>query len=90
MNFDWYKIFNLTEFEATGLVSRTVTVFMEGIGTQEILITKGNLVSMMYADTLLPVEFLDKNPYSRAGDDHTYAVFKDEAADVWLGIGVEA
>lgn len=86
MIFKWYKIFNLTDFEATGLVSRTVTLFLQDVGLKDILITKGNFVSMLYEDTFLPINFLDKNPYSTNG----YGIYLDADQDVWLGIEVEA
>jgi hypothetical protein len=30
--YTWFKIFNKTEFEATGLVSRSYRVFLNGVG----------------------------------------------------------
>lgn len=91
MEFKWYKIFNLTEFEATGLTSRTYTQFLFGVGQRDILVTKGNKVSMLYEDQFLPVLFEDKNPYSKTDitSEKSYAVYKDENEDVWLGLGVE-
>ncbi len=35
MTFEWYPIFNLTEFLSTGLVSKTVTVFLDGRGQSD-------------------------------------------------------
>ncbi len=91
MTFDWYLIFNLTEFLATGLVSRDMTVSLEGIGDADVMITKGNLVSIVFRDVIMPILFDDENPFVREGDDGTYAVFKDPATEnVYLGIEVEA
>lgn len=87
MIFNWYKIFNLTEFEALGLVSRTYKLTLNGIGEKEILVTKGNSVNVLYGDAFMPVNFYDYNPFIRGG----YAVYKDaETDDVYLGILVEA
>jgi hypothetical protein len=84
MTYDWFNIFNLTEFLATGLVSRTVTVILGNYGEKEILITKGNVTSISYDGTLLPLQFAGRNPYAFGG----YAVYQDTNNDVWLGIEI--
>lgn len=83
--FDAYKIFNLAEFEATGLVSRTVSAFLEGIGQRDILITKGNAVSILYEGVFLSLNLGNDNPFEFDG----HAVFLDPNGDVWLGIANE-
>lgn len=85
MNYNWYNLFNYTEFQDTGLVSRTLSVNLEGIGDVEILITRGNTVAIQYEDAFLPVEFVDRNPYVQG----TYAVYLDGDNNVWLGIEIE-
>jgi hypothetical protein len=83
--FDWYKIFNLTEFYEADLVSKVYTVFLTGVGQKDILVTQGNTTGVTYEDTFLPLNFNDeKNPYQR----NKYAVFVDDNNDVWLGIEV--
>ncbi len=82
--YDWYKIFNLTDFEALGLVSRTYEFFLENVGQKTVLVTKGNLVSMTYGGVMLPVQFDDKNPFEF---EHR-AVYIDDSNDVYLGIEV--
>lgn len=84
MNFNSYNVFNRTEFEAAGLVSRTVTVNLENVGVKDILITKGNELGITFEDTFLIVNFEDQNPYYRNG----YAVLEDENHDIWLGIEI--
>jgi hypothetical protein len=86
MLFDWYNLFSLTEFLAEGLVSRTLHVNLEGVGQRDILVTKGNQVSLIYEDVILPINFQNQNPYSRAGEKSTYAVYQDSNNDIWLGI----
>jgi len=88
MTFDWYKIFNLDEFLATQLVSRKLTVVLDGRGEKEILITSGNDIGVMFEDTFMILNFNDENPYVREGDDDTYALYVDSSDDVWLGIEV--
>lgn len=84
MIYDWYNIFNLNDFNDTGLVSQTVDVFLTDVGYESILITKGNKTSMLFRDTFLPVNFEDHNPYTNG----VYAVYSDQNDDVWLGIEV--
>jgi hypothetical protein len=86
MIFDWYLIFNLNEFVATDLVSRKVKVLLEDVGEKEVLITKGNVVSVLYEDVLLPIDFQTYNPFIGVGELSHYAVYKDSSANVWLGI----
>jgi hypothetical protein len=81
--FDWYELFKYDEFTASGLVSKSLRVFLEGIGFENVLITKGNLVSVLFRGVLLPLEFNGENPYSFGGK---YAVYKDPTGRVWLGI----
>lgn len=82
MEYDWYNVFNLPDFEAEGLVSKKLEVVLDGIGEAEILITKGNTVAILYDEVFLPVNFLGNNPFARDG----YAVYKGANGDVWLGV----
>ncbi len=88
MRFDWYKLFNLTEWIAGGLVAQSLTVNLEGKGRTTFEITQGNTtaVRLEAAGIFLPVAFLDNNPYTQDG----YAVYLDAANDVWFGYEVEA
>lgn len=82
--YDWYKIFSLPEFLATGLVSRTYTLVLEDIGEKDILVTQGLYVGVTYDDVFIPLQFAGRNPHIRDGR----AVFVDENQDVWLGFEV--
>lgn len=82
MTYTWYYIFNKAAFEATELVSRTYTVNLESIGQREILVTKGNALSMLYEGVFLTLELNDKNPFEFDG----HAAYIDENDNVWLGI----
>lgn len=86
MLFDWYNLFSLTEFLAQGLISRTLHVNLDGIGQKDILVTRGNEISLIYEDVILPINFRDQNPYNRAGSEKTYAVYQDSNNNIWLGI----
>ena len=84
--FTWYKIFNLTEFEALGLVSKEYILNLEGLGQKSVLVFKGNEVSIQYAGVTLPVELNGKNPFEFDG----HAVYLDDNNDVHLGIEIES
>lgn len=89
MTFTWFKIFNLTEFEALNLVSKTYTQILEGIGQKDILVTKGECVSMLYEGIFLPLQLNDINPFIKEGEaegDLAYAIYIDADDDVYLGI----
>lgn len=86
MNFDWYKIINKTEFEALDLVSKEVEVILDGIGLSTILVTKGNLISLVYDGVMVSIGVTEDNPFVFDG----YAVYLDENNDIWLGVVVES
>lgn len=86
MQFDWYQLFNYMTFLNDGLVSRTLTVVLDGVGQRNILIVKGNEVSIVYEDVILPVLFENENPFISEGDLAHYAVYKDSDENIWLGI----
>lgn len=83
--FDWYSIFNLTDFLDTGLISKTYTLLLEDLGEKSFLITRGNVTSVVFEDQILPLQFNDNNPYQR----EAYAVYVDSDNNVWFGFGVE-
>lgn len=78
---DWYLIFNLTDWLATGLVARALTVVLESRGRTTFQLTQGNTTAVGYDDGFLPVNFLENNPYVQ-GD---YAVYLDADENVWFG-----
>lgn len=85
-DYHWYSLFNHAEFIATGLVSRTLVVELEGLGEKQILISRGNKIGITYDDVYLVVDLLtDLNP----NVIENYAVYKDTNNDVWLGILIE-
>lgn len=81
-DYDWYKIVNTVEFEATGLVSREVEVVLEGIGLKTILVTKGVLYSIVYEGVMLSPGLMDNNPFYFDG----YGSYVTLAGDIYLGI----
>lgn len=85
MSFNWYKIINRAEFEATGLVSREVEVILDGIGLKTILVTKGRLYSITYDGIMLSIGVTAENPFVFEG----HAVYLDSNDDIWLGIEID-
>lgn len=85
MTFDWYKIINRGEFEATGLVSREVELLLDGIGLRTVLVTCGNYYSIIYDGVMLSIGMAGNNPFVFDG----YAVYLDVNDDIWLGIQVD-
>jgi hypothetical protein len=85
MTYNAYKIFNLSEFEDTGLTSRKVTAFLSGLGQREVLITKGNLISVLFDGVFLSLDLNDANPF----EFEDRAVFLDPDGEVWVGVKVE-
>ena len=85
MIFDWYKIINHTTFMATGLPSKELTVTLQNIGEKTILVTRGNMLGMLYDGVYLGLNLNGNNPFSFEG----YGIYIDANMDVWLGIEVE-
>lgn len=84
MDYTWFLIFNLAEFIATDLGSKTYTLNLDGVGEKDILVTSGNLVSITYEGIVLSINLNTKNPFEF--EDH--AVYVDDNDDVYLGIAV--
>lgn len=85
MTYDWYKIFNQTEFIALGLVSKTYTFQLDGIGLRDILVTYSNSISMTYEGVMLSVNLNDKNPFEMSD----MAAYIDADMNVYLGFLVD-
>ena len=84
MTFDWYKIINKDEFEASGLVSKEVEAVLDGIGEKTILVTRGNLISLVVDGIMISVGLGGANPFVFGG----YGVYLDSNSDIWLGVPV--
>jgi hypothetical protein len=86
MSYTWYKLINVSEFSALGLVSRELTLELDGIGERTILITKGAQVGVLYEGIFLVPDLIDDaNPFEFEG----HAAYIDASDDLWLGIEVE-
>lgn len=84
MIFTWFKIFNIVEFDALDLVSKTYTYELEGFGQKDILVTKGVGYGITYEGVFLPLKLNDLNPFSIDG----FGIYQDAGQNVYLGIEV--
>lgn len=84
MIFNWFFIFNLDEFEATGLVSRTYDLILDGRGAGEFLVTKGNGIGITHEGIFLMIDLNEKSPFIFDGR----AIYVDENQNVWFGFEV--
>lgn len=85
--YNWFKIFNKTEFLALGLTSKTYTIFLNGIGQKDILVTNGISIGILYEEVFLSLNLNDKNPFEF--DNHAIFV-DDDTQDVYLGVPIES
>lgn len=81
MTYTWYFVFERSEFEATGLTSKTYVLNLQSIGQKNVLVTKAELLGITYDGSFLALDLNDKNPFEMDG----FAIFEDERG-VWLGI----
>jgi len=86
--YNWYKIFNLTEFTALSLVSKSYEYDFETLGLREILVTKGNTVGVVFDDVFLSLGLVNDEGYFAFEDR---AVFLQTATqDVYVGVKIES
>lgn len=85
MSYNWYKVFNKTEFEALGLVSAEYSFIFKNVGLKSVLVTQGNYLAVKFDDVFLTLNLNDKNPF----EFENRAIYLDENDDVWVGIAVE-
>jgi hypothetical protein len=82
IKYNWIQVFNIDEFDATELSSKSYEVTIAGIGLKSILVTKQFGYSVIYEDTQLVVNFGGENPFVFNG----YALYLDEKNNVHLGL----
>jgi hypothetical protein len=51
--YDSFKIINLDTFNALGLPSRKISAFLGDLGLKDVLVTKGNYVSILFDGVFL-------------------------------------
>ncbi len=84
--YNWYKIFNLTEFLALAIISKEYSLNLSGIGQSEFFAFNGNVASVQYLDEMLPINLYTPELYEK----NSYAVYRDDlTGDVYFGFLVE-
>lgn len=84
VNYTWFKIFNLAEFQALDLTSKLYELELENIGPVEVLVTQGETIGMLYDDVFLSLDLNDVSPFAFEG----YAIYNLDG-DIYLGIEVD-
>lgn len=84
MSYTWFKIFNKDEFEALDIPSKQYEMELQDKGLKTILVTKGNLISVLIDDVLLSLNLNDKNPFEFEG----MALYLKSNGDVFVGYEV--
>lgn len=82
MIYDWFRIFNLDEFLALNLVSRTYELELQDYGIKQFLVVKGEHVSIVHDGHMLVLNLNGKNPVKMG----KYVAQVTEENDVYLGI----
>ncbi|AEG42323.1 hypothetical protein BdPhPhi1402_gp26 [Bdellovibrio phage phi1402] len=86
--FNWFLIFNRVEFDETELVSRTYSVTLDGIGDKDILVTRGNILSMTYDGVMvgLDTDSPADAPFSAPFIFDNVGIMQTTNGDVYLGL----
>ena len=82
---DWYKIFNLNEFDALGVPDFSVSVELAERGQQTFRILKGFLYSVIVDDIILTPMLNDRNGFNK----DTRSAYIDEENNLWIGYAPE-
>lgn len=82
MTINWFPIFIRQDFIDTGLVSQELSLDFGDLGTQSLLVTKGNLIGVLYNEVFLCLELNGENPMSFEDQ----LLWVDDDDQVWLGI----
>lgn len=79
--YDWYKLFNRTEFEALGVPSRQYTMEFQDRGLKTFMATKGIGVSVLIDDVFLMADLNNKNPFVF----DSMVISTDSENNIWVG-----
>lgn len=82
--YSWYKVINKAEFEAADIPSRELSLSLGGIGQADVMVVKGELVSIVYDGVMLTPGLNDRNPFEFDG----YAAGLDDQGDIYLGVPI--
>ncbi len=84
--YNWYKIFNITEFLALNIGSKIYDLNLNGVGQSTFKVYLGNIVSVNYLDEFMPVNLYTEALYEK----NSYAIYRDDSTgDVYFGFITE-
>lgn len=81
-DYDWYLIFNLTDFLALDLVSKTYSKELQDKGLTDFLVTKGNTVGVTIDGVFLAINMADQNGFNF---EERSIYLDNETQDVYVG-----
>jgi hypothetical protein len=82
MILNWFKVYNIQDFNDEDLVSKELELDFGVLGIKTILLTKGISYSILYDGIFLSFNLNDKNPF--AFDDTV--IYVDGNLDLYLGV----
>lgn len=79
---NWFEILNTDDWES-GIVSKEIEYdFGALLGTKTVIVTKGNLFSILFEGYFICAELNDQNPTA----SENYLAFIDPDNGLWLGV----
>jgi hypothetical protein len=87
MNYDWYKIANISDLDVAEIdyPSMNYSLILEDVGLVDVMMVKGANYGLIYDDVFLSANMNGENPFAFDG----YAIYQDDDDYLWLGIEVE-
>jgi hypothetical protein len=85
MNYTWFKIVNVDEFEALELPSFNYRLFLDGKGLFEVLVTKGNELGVKVNEVFLMPELNNTEKFFAIDGMASYV---DSNNDLFVGFEV--
>lgn len=86
MNWNWYKIINLSTVTAANVPDYIVEVDLEGLGRQTILIAQGFNINVLFMGYWLTPYLNNRNGFSL---NHTASAYIDEENNLWVGYNAD-
>lgn len=84
MIFDWYLVYNLTDFDALNIHSKSIPLNTEDRGLINLIITKGQYYGVNFVDDdiFLAVGINNQNPFNLG----SRSVAIDTHNNLWIGL----
>lgn len=79
----WWKIYDLNEFNKLNVPDVYLSLNLEGLGFQDIVIMQGFNISVLFMEYVLTPYLNDRNGFSLADKVSAYI---DEENNLWVGV----